>query len=165
VYNSGEQAYTKYQSKYTTQPKHINQTQPQHKHEHPKHNKPLIIDNKTFSISQVGGRNYPFCILERKFGKLLGKIWIGSKDIEWLGTTIDSAINHGTARNFFKHRRDGYKAIHVVNDQTGMAIFLKSLSFTVVRAKGYFVSLRARCDMGGVISLCCVGVSGTELLR
>ena len=55
------------------QPKHIHQPQPQHKQEHPKHNKPLTIDNKTFSISQVGGRNYPFCILERKFGKLLGK--------------------------------------------------------------------------------------------
>ena len=30
-----------------------------------------------------------------------------------MGTTIDSAVNLGTARNFFKHRRDGYKAIHV----------------------------------------------------
>ena len=83
----------------------------------------------------MGGRNYPFCILERKFGKLLGKIWIGSKDIEWLGTTIDSAINHGTARNFLNIAVMVTKR-YMFNDQTGMAIFLKSSSFTVVRAKG-----------------------------
>jgi hypothetical protein len=110
------------------QPRHIHQNQTQHKPD-PKHNKPLIIDNKSFLIPQVGGRNYPFCILERKFGKLLGKIWIGAKDIEWLATTIDFAINHGTARNFFKHRRDGYKALHVVQQSNRNDHFLEISEF------------------------------------
>jgi hypothetical protein len=111
------------------QPKHIHQPQPQHKQEHPKQPKPLTIDNKTFSISQVGGRNYPICILERKFGKLLGKIWIGSKDIEWLGIAIDNAINHGTTRNFFKHCRDGYKAVHVIQRSNWNGHFLEISEF------------------------------------
>ncbi|GMY21095.1 hypothetical protein FCV25MIE_16336, partial [Fagus crenata] len=85
----------------------------------------------------VGGRNYPFCILERKFGKLLGKIWIGSKDIEWLGTTIDSAINHGTARNFFKHHRDGYKAIHVVQRSNQNGHFLEISEFHSGSLQGF----------------------------
>ena len=111
------------------QPKHIHQPQPQHKQEHPKQPKPLTIDNKTFSISQVGGRNYPICILERKFGQLLGKIWIGSKDIEWLGIAIDNAINHGTTRNFFKHCRDGYKAVHVIQRSNRNGHFLEISEF------------------------------------
>ncbi|GMY17847.1 hypothetical protein FCV25MIE_13086 [Fagus crenata] len=87
------------------------------------------IDRKTFSINQGGGRSYPFCITERKFGKILGKVWTGSKDIEWLGNSIEEAINTGAKRDFFKHRRDGYKALHVIRRTNHYGHFLELSEF------------------------------------
>ncbi len=50
----------------------------------------------------------------KKFGKILGKLWLGTKELVWLRESIDKAILANTSREFFEHRRDGYKALHVI---------------------------------------------------
>jgi hypothetical protein len=117
----------------TNPPKQICHPHPWHKPGPPKHLKTIHIDQKTFEITQVGGKNYPFCIMESKFGKLLGKIWIGSKDIDWLGTSVDKTVHYGKTGDFFQHCRDGYKALHVIRcfNQHGERIPLLCLSKTL----------------------------------
>jgi hypothetical protein len=42
----------------------------------------------------------------------------------WLGNTINKAVAIGTVGEFFRHHRDGYKAIHVIrrSNQYGKCI-------------------------------------------
>ena len=64
----------------------------------------IQIDNKLFQFSWGGGgmgRTHPFCITERKFKTTLGKIWLGPKDMVWLGNTIDMAASKATGWDFF----------------------------------------------------------------
>ena len=110
-------------------PKQTYQPHPRHKTEPLKHPKTIHIDQKTFGITQVGGRNYPFCITKRKSGKVLGKIWIGPKDIDWLGSFVEKAVRYGKTGDFFQHRRDGYKAIHVIRRYNRHGQFLEISEF------------------------------------
>ncbi len=66
--------------------------------------------------------------MEKKFGKVLGKIWVGLKDIDWLGIFIDKEI-YGKEGEFFQHRRDGYKAIHVICHSNHYGYFLEISEF------------------------------------
>ena len=75
---------------------------------------PLNIENKSFQITLVGGRGNPVCITEKKFKKQVGKLWLGNNDLLWLGDIIDQVVKSQTLRDFFKHRREGYKALHVI---------------------------------------------------
>jgi hypothetical protein len=76
-----------------------------------------------------GGRAYPFCITERKFKTILGKIWLGLKDMVWLGNTIEKAASKDTVGDFFRHHRDGYKAIHVIRRSNQNGQYLEISEF------------------------------------
>ena len=89
----------------------------------------IPIDNKFFSFLLVGGRNYPICITERKFRKIMGKLWLGQKDLEWLGDCIEKAMRHQKDGEFVQHRRDGYKAIHAIRRSNQNGSFLEISEF------------------------------------
>uniref|UniRef100_A0A2N9IB59 Uncharacterized protein n=1 Tax=Fagus sylvatica TaxID=28930 RepID=A0A2N9IB59_FAGSY len=97
----------------------------------------IHIDNKFFQFSLGGGRFHPFCITERKFKTNLGKIWLGLKDMGWLGTTIEKAASNDTVgKDFFRHHRDGYKAIHVIRRSNQHGHYLEVSEFHSGARKG-----------------------------
>lgn len=53
-------------------------------------------------------------IIERKFRRTLGNIWVGYNDLDWLGNCIKKIVESNLNGDIFKHHRDGYKAIHVI---------------------------------------------------
>ncbi len=57
------------------------------------------------------GKHNPLCIIKKNFGKVLGNLWLGTQDLDWLKGCIDKAILANTSGEFFKHHRDGYKAL------------------------------------------------------
>jgi hypothetical protein len=61
----------------------------------------------------VGGCTPPLCIVEKKSRKVVGKLWLGFKDLTWLTTQIDEAVSWCNSKNFFKNHWDGYKGLHV----------------------------------------------------
>jgi hypothetical protein len=90
---------------------------------------PITIENKSFKITLVAGRAYPLCITESKFKKPLGNLWLKNKDMQWLSDTIDKVVQYRTRGDFFKHRRDGYKAIHVIRRSNQHGLFLDVSEF------------------------------------
>lgn len=90
---------------------------------------PLIIENKSFQITLVGGRGNLLCITEKKFKKPVGKLWVGNNNLIWLGDVIDQAVKSQSLGEFFKHRRDGYKAIHVIRRSNKNGTFLETSEF------------------------------------
>ena len=69
------------------------------------------------------------CITEKKFKKQVGKLWLGNNDLLWLGDIIDQAVKSQSLGEFFKHRRDGYKAIHVIRRANKHGTFLETSEF------------------------------------
>jgi hypothetical protein len=67
--------------------------------------------------------------MERKFKKTLGTLWLRNKDLTWLGDTIDKAVQSRSRGDFFKHRRDGYKALHVIRCSNQHGNFLEVSEF------------------------------------
>uniref|UniRef100_A0A2N9EUU7 Reverse transcriptase domain-containing protein n=1 Tax=Fagus sylvatica TaxID=28930 RepID=A0A2N9EUU7_FAGSY len=97
----------------------------------------IHIDNKFFQFSLGGGRIHPFCITERKFKTTLGKIWLGLKDMGWLGNTMEMAASNDTVgKDFFRHHRDGYKAIHVIRRSNQHGQYLEVSEFHSGARKG-----------------------------
>jgi hypothetical protein len=80
---------------------------------------------------------HPCCITERKFKTILGKIWLGLKDLVWLGNTIEKAASNDTVgKDFFRHHRDGYKAIHVIRRSNQHGQYLEVSEFHSGARKG-----------------------------
>jgi hypothetical protein len=113
----------------TPQPTNIPTPQPQHISKTQAKQNPITIENKSFKLSLVGGRAYPLCITERKFNKTLGTLWLRNKDMKWLSDSIDKAVQSHTHGDFFKHRRDGYKALHVIRRSNQHGNFLEVSEF------------------------------------
>jgi hypothetical protein len=113
----------------TPQPTNIPTPQSQHIPKSQAKQNPITIENKSFKISLVGGRAYPLCITERKFNKTLGTLWLRNKDMTWLSDTINKAVQSRTRGDFFKHRWDGYKALHVIRRSNQHGNFLEVSKF------------------------------------
>ena len=96
----------------------------------------------------MGGRNYPICITERKFGKLLGNIWLGPRDIDWLGTSVEKAVRYGKTGDFFQHRCDGYKALHVIRRYNRHGQFLEISEFHSGSHQGVLRVLEGKARQG-----------------
>ena len=77
----------------------------------------------------MGGKGNPLCITEKKFKKPVGKLWLGYNNLIWLGDVIDQAVKSRSLGEFFKHRCDGYKAIHVICRSNKHGTFLESSEF------------------------------------
>ena len=58
----------------------------------------------------------------------MGKIWLGHRDLEWLRGCIDTVVLSGNGE-FFRQRRTGYKAIHVIRRANANDKFLEVLEF------------------------------------
>lgn len=54
----------------------------------------------------------------------------------WLGTTIDMAASKATVGDFFRHQRDGYKAIHVIRRSNQYGLYLEVSEFHSGSRKG-----------------------------
>jgi hypothetical protein len=54
----------------------------------------------------------------------------------WLGTTIDMAASKATGGDFFRHQRDGYKAIHVIHRSNQYGQYLEVSEFHSGSRKG-----------------------------
>jgi hypothetical protein len=54
---------------------------------------------------------------------------VGFKKFEWLGDCILKVIEPNTKYDFFKHYRDGYKAIHVIRRSNQHGSFLEVSEF------------------------------------
>ena len=54
----------------------------------------------------------------------------------WLGTTIDLAASKATVGDFFRHQRDGYKAIHVIRRSNQYGLYLEVSEFHSGSRKG-----------------------------
>jgi hypothetical protein len=67
--------------------------------------------------------------MERKFNRTLGTLWLWNKDMTWLSDTIDKAVQSRTRGDFFKHRRDRYKALHVIRRSNQHGNFLEVSEF------------------------------------
>ena len=80
-------------------------------------------------ITVVGGRDNPVCITEKKFKKTVGQLWLGKNDSTWMGDVIDQAVKSRNSGEFFKHRRDGYKALHVIRRSNKHGMFLEISEF------------------------------------
>jgi hypothetical protein len=59
----------------------------------------------------------------------MGKLWLGQKDLEWLGDCIEKAMRHQKDGEFVQHRRDGYKAIHAIRRSNQNGSFLELSEF------------------------------------
>ena len=59
----------------------------------------------------------------------MGKLWLGQKDLEWLGDCIEKSMRHQKDGEFVKHWRDGYKAIHVIRGSNQNGSFLEISEF------------------------------------
>ena len=59
----------------------------------------------------------------------MGKLWLGQKDLEWLGDFIEKAMIHKKDGEFVQHRRDGYKAIHAIHQTNQNGSFLELSEF------------------------------------
>ena len=80
---------------------------------------------------------HPCCITEKKFKTILGKIWLGLKDMGWLGHNIEKAASNDTVgQDFFRHHRDGYKAIHVIRRSNQHGQYLEVSEFHSGARKG-----------------------------
>ncbi len=71
-----------------------------------------------------GGNQFPLCITKKKFGKVMGKIWLGHSDMAWLRICVETAISSGDGE-FFRQRRTGYKSIHVTRRANANGKFLE----------------------------------------
>ena len=69
------------------------------------------------------------CITEKKFKKIVGQLWLGKNDSTWMGDVIDQAVKSRNSGEFFKHRRDGYKALHVIRRSNKHGMFLEISEF------------------------------------
>ena len=69
------------------------------------------------------------CITEKKFKKTVGQLWLGNNDLTWLGDILDQVVKNGKSDEFFKHRRDGYKALHVIRRSNKHGMFLEISEF------------------------------------
>ena len=59
----------------------------------------------------------------------MGRLWLGQKDLEWLGDCIEKAMIHKKDGEFVQHRHDGYKAIHAVRRSNQNGSFLELSEF------------------------------------
>ena len=59
----------------------------------------------------------------------MGKLWLGQKDLEWLGDCIEKAMRHQKDDEFVQHHRDGYKAIHAIRRSNQNGSFLELSEF------------------------------------
>ena len=75
-----------------------------------------------------GGTQFPLNITEKKFGKAMGKIWLGHRDLDWLRVCIDTPVSSGNGE-FFRQRRTGYKSIHVIRRANANGKFLEVSEF------------------------------------
>uniref|UniRef100_A0A2N9GX79 Reverse transcriptase domain-containing protein n=1 Tax=Fagus sylvatica TaxID=28930 RepID=A0A2N9GX79_FAGSY len=84
------------------------------------------IENKMFSISvgAGGGNQFPLSITRNKFGKVMGKIWLGHSDMDWLRVCVDTVVSSGDGE-FFRQCRTGYKSIHVTRRANANGKFLE----------------------------------------
>ena len=69
------------------------------------------------------------CITEKKFKKTVGQLWLGYNDLTWLGDVLYQVIKSGKSGKFFKHQRDGYKALHVIHCSNKHGMFLEISEF------------------------------------
>ena len=72
------------------------------------------------------------------------------KDIEWLGKSIDEAINHDAKSDYFKHRRDGYKALHVIRRSNHFGQFLELSEFHSGSRQGVLCIPEGKAKQGWV---------------
>jgi hypothetical protein len=55
----------------------------------------------------------------------MGNIWLGSKDMFWLGKTIEKAVITGLVGELFRHHHSGYKAIHFIHRSNQCSVLCK----------------------------------------
>jgi hypothetical protein len=77
----------------------------------------------------VGGRSHPLRITERKFQRPVGLIWVGYDDLQWLSDCVNKIAVSNSNGNIFLHRRDGYKAIHIIRCSNRNRPFLEISEF------------------------------------
>ena len=66
----------------------------------------------------------------------MGKLWVGYNELDWLGECILKAVEPKLKSDFFKHHRDGYKAIHVIRRSNQHGNFLEIFEFRSVSRQG-----------------------------
>lgn len=54
---------------------------------------------------------------------------MGFNDLGWLWEYIDKALLSNKSKEFFKHRRDGYKALHIIRRSNRHVNFLEVFVF------------------------------------
>jgi hypothetical protein len=101
-----------------------------------------------------------------KFKTILGKIWLGLKDMGWLGNTIEKAASNDTVgQDFFRHHRDGYKAIHVIRRSNQHGQYLEVSEFHSGARKGV-IRIPAGLEKQGwrQFAFFCKGHQNTQVL-
>jgi hypothetical protein len=59
----------------------------------------------------------------------MGKVWLGTNDLDWVRTCVDTAVSTSVSGEFFRHRRNGYKALHVILRSNPNGKFLEVSEF------------------------------------
>ena len=78
----------------------------------------------SISVGAGGGNQFPLSITRKKFGKVMGKIWLGHSDMDWLRVCVDTVVSSGDGE-FFRQRCTGYKSIHVTRCANAKGKFLE----------------------------------------
>ena len=56
-------------------------------------------------------------------------MWLGTNDVDWVWTCVDKAISTSLSGEFFRHRRNGFKALHVILRSNPNGKYLEVLEF------------------------------------
>ncbi len=56
-------------------------------------------------------------------------MWLGTNDVDWVRTCVDTAISTSLSGEFFRHRRNGFKALHVILRSNPNGKYLEVLEF------------------------------------
>jgi hypothetical protein len=59
----------------------------------------------------------------------MGTVWLGTNDLDWVRTCIDTAVTTSLSGEFFRHHQNGFKAIHVILRSNSNGKFLEVSEF------------------------------------
>ena len=59
----------------------------------------------------------------------MGTVWLGTNDLDWVRSCIDTAVTTSLSGEFFRYHQNGFKAIHVILRSNSNGKFLEVLEF------------------------------------